>query len=287
MSLNTGLRTYDGAVAIITGAASGIGKAIAKALAAKGASVILIDVNIKGLKSAVSSIKSEEGKAEFVMLDVRKPASVKKAVHAVFKKYGRIDYMFNNAGIGVGGEFEEQSIAEWKTIIDINLMGVVYGIQAAYPIMIKQGFGYIVNTASVAGLIPEPGTAAYTATKHAVVGLTKTLIVEGEPKNVRFSALCPGFVNTPILFEQNKFTEPRKNVINITEKQKEDLKKTVKPMDPDLFAEKALVAIAKNKKIIIIPLYFRLMIFIFSRLFFSIGLLLIKRWYKKMLAALG
>jgi NADP-dependent 3-hydroxy acid dehydrogenase YdfG len=108
------------------------------------------------------------------------------------QQYGRIDYLFNNAGIGIGGEVDSFTLHDWSDIIDVNLRGVVHGIQAVYPIMIRQRCGHIVNTASMAALITTVGQAGYTATKHAVVGLSKALRVEAEHHGVQVSVLCPG-----------------------------------------------------------------------------------------------
>ena len=112
---------------------------------------------------------------------------------------GRIDYLFNNAGIGVGGEVDSYTLDDWNDVFDVNLRGVVHGIQAVYPIMIQQHSGHIVNTASMAGLVATPGPASYTATKHAVVAISKALRVEAERHGVQVSVLCPGAIRTPIL----------------------------------------------------------------------------------------
>src|SRR6185312_3626412 len=114
-------------------------------------------------------------KAHAIELDVRSYPSFEQAVGEAVKQSGRIDYLFNNAGIGVGGEVDSYTLDDWNDVFDVNLRGVVHGIQAVYPIMIRQRSGHIVNTASVAGLIPAPGATAYAMTKHAVVGLSLSL----------------------------------------------------------------------------------------------------------------
>src|SRR5207248_6593438 len=114
-------------------------------------------------------------------------------------RHGRLDLMVNNAGIGIGGETRELLLAHWDRIIDVNLRGVVHGVHAAYPVMIEQGSGHIVNTASLAGLLPSPGATPYAMTKHAVVGLSLSLRGEAAAYGVRVTAVCPGVVETPIL----------------------------------------------------------------------------------------
>src|SRR3954470_22550620 len=150
------LTAFAGKVAIVTGGASGIGRALGEVLAEHGATVVLGDVN------ASESVAS---------LDVRHEEAVRSFVARVYERHGRLDFMFNNAGVSIGGPTHELDAAHWQRAIDVNLKGVVNGILAAYPRMVEQGFGHIVNTASVAGLAPAVMTAPYSTTKHAVVGL--------------------------------------------------------------------------------------------------------------------
>ena len=130
---------------------------------------------------------------------MRSYPSFEGAVAEAVQQSGRIDYLFNNAGIGVGGEVDSYTLDDWNDVFDVNLRGVVHGIQAVYPIMIRQHSGHIVNTASMAGLLAGPGTVSYTATKHAVVALSKALRLEAERHGVQVSVLCPGAIRTPIL----------------------------------------------------------------------------------------
>ena len=130
---------------------------------------------------------------------MRSYPSFERAVGEAVQQSGRIDYLFNNAGIGVGGEVDSYTLDDWNDVFDVNLRGVVHGIQAVYPIMIKQRSGHIVNTASMAGLITTVSQASYAATKHAVVALSKTLRLEAERHGVQVSVLCPGVVRTPII----------------------------------------------------------------------------------------
>ena len=129
------------------------------------------------------------------------PAAVEGLVADVVDRHGRIDLLFNNAGIVIGGRTDEMGVEHWERVLDVNLMGVVNGVAAAYPVMVEQGHGHIVNTASTAGFAPAVLVAAYSASKHAVVGLSGALRAEAAHYGVRVSVLCPGSVDTPILDE--------------------------------------------------------------------------------------
>lgn len=187
-------------IAIITGGASGIGAALAKALAEKGVTLVLADIDGDGAAFIAEELAAR-GRATVtsVELDVRDAAAVRRVVDDTVARYGRLDMIFNNAGIGVGGNTLELTVEHWDRCIDVNLRGVIHGVQAALPHMVAQGEGYIVNTASLAGLLPAPFLAPYAATKHAVVGMTLALRTEFEGRGVHFIALCPGFTDTPIL----------------------------------------------------------------------------------------
>jgi NAD(P)-dependent dehydrogenase (short-subunit alcohol dehydrogenase family) len=142
-------------------------------------------------EEAAAEIRAGGGKATAADVDVSDYSAVEQVVREMLSGTGRLDYMFNNAGIAVGGAFSLNSIDDWNRIIDVNLLGVINGVQAAYQVMLKQGFGHIVNTASMAGLLPAPAGVAYAATKHAVVGLSRSLRIEAAFDSIRVSVLCP------------------------------------------------------------------------------------------------
>jgi NAD(P)-dependent dehydrogenase (short-subunit alcohol dehydrogenase family) len=191
-------------IAIVTGAASGIGRAIAAALVAEGHNVTVADLNGPGAEQVAEELtKQGPGTATAARLDVTDATAVADLYRSVKADMGRLDLVFNNAGIAVGGLAEELTLEHWNTAIDVNLKGVVHGVHAAYPIMLEQGFGHIVNTASLAGLVPMPMGIPYTATKHAVVGLSLGLRAEAAGRGVRVSVICPGFVDTPLLTNIN------------------------------------------------------------------------------------
>lgn len=244
------IRTYDGAVALVTGGASGIGAALARRLAASGARVVLAD---RQEEEAAALAKQLGPQAEALSLDVRDAAAFDRLIAGVFERHGRLDYLFNNAGTGVRGEVKDHELEDWRYVVDVNLMGTIHGIQAAYRRMIAQGFGHIVNTASIAGLIGLPHTTVYSATKHGIVGLTKALRIEAAVYNVRVSALCPGVVRTPLLdggrFGILRTSTPR----DVLEK----MMVAYRPMEPADLAAKALPRIARNEAIIVEPARWR------------------------------
>ena len=181
-------------VVIVTGGASGIGAGLVRSHAADGDIVIAADIDTAGLTDVdrLDNVLAVE-------LDVRDADAVQKVVDSAVQQHGRLDLIYNNAGIGIGGRTEDLALAHWDRSIDVNLRGVVHGVQAALPCLLRQGHGQVVNTASLAGLLPAPGLAPYAAAKHAVVGLTMALNAEYAHRGVVFTVVCPGFTDTPIL----------------------------------------------------------------------------------------
>ncbi len=243
-------------VAFITGGASGIGAAIGKALARRGVEVVLADRQLALAEEVAEGIRQSGGRASAVELDVRDAAAFENAVGQIVARCGRIDYLFNNAGIGVAGDIAGYALPDWYDVFDVNLRGVVHGISAVYPVMRAQGSGHIINTASMAGLLPTGEAASYGATKHAVVGLSKTLRIEAEEHGVRVSALCPGVIRTPIL---TAGTYGRWNLKPGSEHKALELWETMRPMNVDAFARKALRGVDRNQAIIIVPSWWKLL----------------------------
>jgi NAD(P)-dependent dehydrogenase (short-subunit alcohol dehydrogenase family) len=242
--------SYAGKTAIVTGGASGIGRALSEELARRGATVIVADRQDDLAREVADGIAATSGKAKArpASLDVRDAEAFRELVQRVAREEGRLDLLFNNAGIGIGGELSHHELDDWKEICDVNLHGVVHGVQAAYPVMIAQGDGHIVNTASVAGLVAFGGLGAYNATKHAVVGLSKSLRVEGRDHGVRCSVLCPGVIDTPIL-RGGRYGRFR----GMTEELLEKVWQLSKPFPAPELARQALDAVARNEGIIVRP----------------------------------
>lgn len=266
MAESNTLRTFTGAVAIITGGASGIGKALAESLSQRGAVVVLADRQADVAEQAAASIRATGGQAAAMELDVTDFGAFQQVVRETVTVHGRLDYLFNNAGIGIAGEVRFYQMEDWNAVLDVNLRGVVHGVQAAYPVMIGQGFGHIINTASMAGLTPAPGIVSYCTTKHAVVGLSTSLRIEAARLGVRVSALCPGVIRTPIL-EGGKYG---KDLQPISRERRRAAWERLRPMTPEKFAPKVLKAVAKNKPIIVIPAWWK-MIWWINRLSPTLG----------------
>jgi NAD(P)-dependent dehydrogenase (short-subunit alcohol dehydrogenase family) len=190
-----------GRTALVTGAGMGIGRAIALAFAQEGANVAVADMNIDAGNKTVQLIE-KTGNALFVACDVSKEADVKAMVETTVKEFGRLDYACNNAGIhpqAMAAPIPETDESLWNLVMDVNLKSVFLGLKYELPVMEKQGSGAIVNTASLAGLLVEPGFPLYTVCKHGVVGLTKAAAFEYVRKGIRINAVCPAPVNTPML----------------------------------------------------------------------------------------
>lgn len=191
---------FKGKVAVVTGAGNGIGRAAALGFAAHGASVVLVDRDTSGVKAAVGAIEQKGGKALAVTADVTKTADVAAYVKAAIETYGRIDCFHNNAGIeGKLKPLHEYDETEFDQLMSVNVRGVFLGLKHVIPHMIRQKSGAIVNTASIAGLVGSPNMAPYVASKHAVIGLTKTVSGEVASYGIRINAVCPGPVDTRMI----------------------------------------------------------------------------------------
>ena len=191
---------FKGKVAVITGAANGIGRAVALGFAAHGAKVVLVDRDAAGAKAAAGAIEQKGGKAIAVTADVTKSADVAAYVKAAIDTYGRIDCFHNNAGIeGKVQPLHEYDEAAFDQLMGVNVKGVFLGLKHVIPHMIKQQSGAIVNTASIAGLVGSPNMAPYVASKHAVIGITKTVSGEVAAHGIRINAVCPGPVDTRMI----------------------------------------------------------------------------------------
>jgi NAD(P)-dependent dehydrogenase (short-subunit alcohol dehydrogenase family) len=207
------MKPFEEKVAIVTGGGSGIGQALCKELARRGSMVVVADVNDGCARQVSAAITQRGGRACAAHVDVSKEEDVRQLVDETVSAYGHLDYLFNNAGIVIGGDARDLTSEQWRRVLDVNFYGVLYGTLAAYPVMLKQGSGHIVNTASAAGLLPGPGNAPYCASKHAIVGLSRSLRFEAADLGVNVSVVCPGFVRTNIYQSMVLANVPREQAL--------------------------------------------------------------------------
>ncbi len=237
---------FSGRTAVVTGGASGIGYALCRELCRRGARVYAADRSEAGL----SRLRQECGTGlSTALLDVTDEAAVGTLLQGVVAEHGRLDYLFNNAGIVVGGDFENMDGAAWRRIVDINLWGVIHGTQHGYALMLRQGGGHIVNTASTAGVMPVAKSTAYAATKHAVVGLSTSLREEARKHGIRVSIVVPGLVDTNIFGAATNL-----NGHNYSAAMD---KVPFRKISPDQAARSILAGVAANRQYIVFPGYNR------------------------------
>ena len=200
MTMTTMTSAFGGKVALVTGAGSGIGEAIARLLAARGAQVVVADVNLPAAERVVEAIRASGGGATAVQADVADPSAVESMVKFAVDTYGSLNSAVNNAGIGGDqkptGEYSPES---WRRVLDINLSGVFYSMRYEIPAMLAHGGGSIVNMASILGSVGFANSPAYVAAKHGVVGLTKSTALEYATQGIRVNGVGPGFITTPLL----------------------------------------------------------------------------------------
>jgi NAD(P)-dependent dehydrogenase (short-subunit alcohol dehydrogenase family) len=213
--------------------------------------VVVADINAEGVEQVASGITSNGGRARGAHLDVSQGEDVRKLVEETASEHGRLDYMFNNAAIVVAGDVRDMTLEHWRSTIDVDLWGVIYGTLAAYSVMVKQGSGHIVNTSSVAGLIPAAMITPYSAAKHGVVGLSTSLRAEGAALGVKVSVVCPGYVRTPITGTGT--------ILNLKARREDVLARApLRGLAPAKAARVILRGVARNRSIIIVTRHARI-----------------------------
>ncbi len=232
---------FEEKVCLVTGANSGIGYALSEDLLIRGAKVYMAGRNPDKIANAAARLSEYKDRIRTVVVDVTKQEQVQKAIERTAAEAGRLDMVFNNAGIGGTMPYETATLEDWRTIIDTNVWSVIYGVHAAVPIMLKQGFGHIVNTSSISGILPIPFQALYSLTKYAVTGLTESLRYEYAEKGLNFSTICPANIATPIF---------KKGLDGTTH---DELKIPDDAYPADKAASYILDRVAERKGIIIVP----------------------------------
>ncbi|MCM3668314.1 SDR family oxidoreductase [Mesobacillus maritimus] len=198
------MKKLQNKVAVITGGASGIGAATARLFVSEGAKVVLVDLNEEKGKSFEAELKALNAEALFIKANITSEQDVADLFKQTVEAFGKVDIVFNNAGIGRVQPSHELEYSEWRNTVNVDLDGVFLVAREAIREMLKTGGGTIVNTASMYGWVGSPGSAAYNAAKGGVINLTRSLALEYAEQNIRINALCPGFIDTPIIPEESK-----------------------------------------------------------------------------------
>jgi NAD(P)-dependent dehydrogenase (short-subunit alcohol dehydrogenase family) len=236
-------------VAIVTGGGSGIGEALCLELARRGARVVVADINGDEAGRVAAAIDGHGGQATASAVDVAKEAEVRRLVEDTAGAYGRLDYLFNNAGFAIGGNVLHLTLDHWRRVLDVDLYGVLHGMRAAFPIMAGQGFGHIVNTSSAAAFFAAPGNAPYCTAKYAVVGLSLSLRLEGADLGVKVSCACPGFVRTDVY----RNAEVASHHLPADVDREKLAGAPARMMEPSRAAREILAGVARNQALIVFP----------------------------------
>jgi NAD(P)-dependent dehydrogenase (short-subunit alcohol dehydrogenase family) len=249
------MNQFKDKVAIVTGGGSGIGQALCQELGQRGSVVVVASLHDDHAWRVASTITHNGGQAHAVPVDVSNERDVRQLIDETVAEYGRLDYLFNNAGIAIGGDARDLTLEHWRRVLEVNLYGVLYGTAIAYPIMVGQGSGHIVNTASSTGLLPFPLGAPYCTSKYAIVGLSLSLRLEGADVGVKVSAVCPGYVRTNLYQSMTTVNLPREQVLK-------QLEQALKAVDASQAARTILRGVSRNQAVIVFPapirLYWRL-----------------------------
>jgi NAD(P)-dependent dehydrogenase (short-subunit alcohol dehydrogenase family) len=243
------MKSLSDKVAIVTGGGSGIGEGLCSELARRGARVVVADINSGGAGRVAAAITGQGGQAAASTVDVSSAQEVTRLVEETAAAYGRLDYMFNNAGFAIGGDFRDLTLEHWNRVLDVDLYGVLHGMRAAYPIMVSQGFGHIVNTSSAAAFFAAPGNAPYCTAKYALLGLSLSLRLEGIDLGVKVSCVCPGFVRTNVY----RNAEVAGLTLPAGVRREQLAGAPAKMMDPARAARVILDGVARNKAMIVFP----------------------------------
>ena len=244
------MKIFKDKVCLVTGGASGIGHSICQQLARHRAVVVMADIHFEQLEEKAEPLLKEGLNVKTVHLDVTDESVFKKVIDDTVAEYGRLDYLFNVAGVAVVGETYDLNINHWTKVFDVNLNGLAYGTFHAYQLMVRQGSGHIVNISSVEGVLPFPCTVSYVGTKHAVFGLTESLWVEAIDMGVDLTIICPGYIRTPMLTD----TEAVNTKMNIWARSLlVVLFEILSAITPDKCAKLILKAVAKKKTVVFTP----------------------------------
>jgi NAD(P)-dependent dehydrogenase (short-subunit alcohol dehydrogenase family) len=241
-------------VSVVTGGGMGLGKALSLELARRGSTVVVADIDGDAAQAVGDLIAQTGGQARPLRVDVSREEEVARLVQGAVSEFGRLDYVFNNAAIFIGGDARDISIEQWDRVLAVNLHGVVYGTVHAYQRMVEQGHGHIVNISSLSGLVPQPGNASYCTCKHGIVGLSLSMREEGSDLGVKVSVVCPGDMRTSVYDNMVLMNLPHDATVEASRKSHVFM--------PQMSAEDAardiVRDVSRNKALIVFPVQVRL-----------------------------
>jgi NAD(P)-dependent dehydrogenase (short-subunit alcohol dehydrogenase family) len=243
------MQRFENAVAIVTGGGMGLGEALCEELGRRGATVVVADIDGDAARQVAGRLKQSGAPALAVRVDVANEVEVAKLIESTVAEYGRVDYMINNAGIAIGGDSRDLSMQQWRRVLDVDLLGVIYGTVHAYQAMARQGHGHIVNISSLTGLVPQPGNVPYCTSKHGIVGLSLSMRAEGADLGVKVSAACPGDMKTKIYDNMVVVNMPRDQTAMLSRR----THYLMPQMSAQASARAILRGVGRNRPLIVFP----------------------------------
>jgi NAD(P)-dependent dehydrogenase (short-subunit alcohol dehydrogenase family) len=265
------MQRFERAVAIVTGGGMGLGEALCEELGRRGATVVVADIDGDAARQVAGHLVQSGASALAVHVDVANEAEVARLIENTVAEYGRVDYMINNAGIAIGGDSRDLSTQQWRRVLDVDLLGVVYGTVHSYQVMARQGHGHIVNISSLSGLVPQPGNIPYCTSKHGIVGLSLSLRAEGADLGVKVSVACPGDMKTKIYDNMVVVNMPREQVATLSRR----THYLMPQMSAQAAARAILRGVSHNRPLIVFPLAVQVIWHLYRRfpgLFFRINI---------------